>query len=80
MSRVLVLGGTGSIGRLGVARLLELDDQSRVLTRDPDRARRVLPDTAEVVARDLNDTAGLILPPLPIWPGIQIPGQKAFGT
>ena len=59
MSRVLVLGGTGSIGRLVVARLLELDDQPRVLTRDPDRAHRVLPDTAELVAGDLNDTAGV---------------------
>ncbi len=44
MNRVLIIGGTGSIGRLVTARLLELGRLPRVLTRDPDRARRSLPD------------------------------------
>ena len=48
MSTVLVLGGAGSIGRLVATRLLELGDQPRVLTRNPDRARRSLPDGVEV--------------------------------
>ena len=59
MSTVLVLGGTGSIGRLVVTRLLELGDQPRVLTRNPDRPRRALPDGVEVVAGDLADGASL---------------------
>lgn len=59
MSTVLVLGGTGSIGRLVVARLLELGDTPRVLTRNPDRARRALPAGAEIVAGDLTDTTSV---------------------
>ncbi|MEU8473208.1 hypothetical protein AB0F30_35985 [Streptomyces sp. NPDC029006] len=46
---VLIIGGTGSIGRLVAARLLELGRLPRVLTRDPDRARRSLPSGVEVV-------------------------------
>jgi uncharacterized protein YbjT (DUF2867 family) len=59
MSTVLVLGGTGSIGRLVAARLTELGDQPRVLTRNPDRARRSLPDGVAVVAGDISDAASL---------------------
>lgn len=57
MSTVLVLGGTGSIGRLVAARLTGLGDQPRVLTRNPDRARRSLPDGVAVVAGDISDAA-----------------------
>jgi len=59
MKHVLVLGGTGSIGRLVVARLVELGDQPRVLTRDPDRARRTLPPGTETVAGHLTDPASI---------------------
>lgn len=59
MSRVLVLCGTGSIGRLVVRRLLELGDDPRVLTRDSDRARRVAGPGIAVVAGDLTETAGV---------------------
>ncbi|ALO92406.1 NAD-dependent epimerase/dehydratase [Streptomyces hygroscopicus subsp. limoneus] len=55
MSRVLIIGGTGSIGRLVAARLLELGRLPRVLTRDPARARRALPAGVEVVAGELAD-------------------------
>ncbi|WP_046730733.1 NAD(P)H-binding protein [Streptomyces humi] len=55
INRVLVIGGTGSIGRLVAARLLELGRLPRVLSRDPDRARRSLPDGVEVVAGELAD-------------------------
>ncbi|MEU9794688.1 NAD(P)H-binding protein [Streptomyces sparsogenes] len=55
INRVLIIGGTGSIGRLVAARLLELGRLPRVLTRDPDRARRALPDGVEVVAGELAD-------------------------
>ena len=59
MSTVLVLGGTGSIGRLVVARLGELGDQPRVLTRNPDRARRSLPHGVDLVAGHISDAASL---------------------
>ncbi len=63
MTRVLVIGGTGSIGRLVVARLLEVGATPRVLTRDADRARRTLVPVVgtdvEVVAGELTDAAGL---------------------
>jgi len=59
MSTVVVVGGTGSIGRLVATRLLEPGDQPRVLTRNPDRARRALPDGVEVVAGDIADAATL---------------------
>lgn len=59
MSAVLLLGGTGSIGRLVVRRLLELGDQPRVLTRDADRARRTLGADVEIVDGDLTDVASL---------------------
>jgi uncharacterized protein YbjT (DUF2867 family) len=59
VGRVLVIGATGSVGRLVVRRLEELGDQPRALSRDPDRARRVLGATTEVVAGDLTDPASL---------------------
>jgi uncharacterized protein YbjT (DUF2867 family) len=59
MSRVLVLGGTGSIGRLVVARLLDLGDHARVVTRSHARARRSLPAGVEVVPGDLSDVASI---------------------
>jgi uncharacterized protein YbjT (DUF2867 family) len=55
MSRVLLLGGSGSVGRLVARRLLEVGDEPRVLTRNTDRARPVLADGVDVVAGDLTD-------------------------
>jgi uncharacterized protein YbjT (DUF2867 family) len=55
----LVLGGTGSIGRLVVARLLERGDSVRVVTRDVDRARGALPVSAEIVLGDLSDVGSI---------------------
>ena len=45
IGRLLVIGATGSVGRLVVQRLPALDGQPRALTRDVARARRV-PGTA----------------------------------
>ena len=62
MSRTLVLGGTGSIGRLVVARLAELGQHPRFLTRNPHRARGVLADrvnAVDVVAGDLSDASSV---------------------
>ncbi|KQW45920.1 epimerase [Nocardioides sp. Root1257] len=55
MSRVLVLGGTGSIGRLVVSRLRELDESPLVLSRDPGRASKVVGAEVHVVRGDLTD-------------------------
>jgi NAD(P)-dependent dehydrogenase (short-subunit alcohol dehydrogenase family) len=58
-NRVLVLGGTGSIGRLVVPRPLELTDQVRVVCRNGDPARRSLPLGTEVVDGDVTDAASV---------------------
>jgi uncharacterized protein YbjT (DUF2867 family) len=50
---VLVVGATGSIGRLVVEEAVRKGHAVRALARDPGRARRLLPDV-EVVAGDLT--------------------------
>lgn len=52
--RVLVLGGTGTIGREVLALLAERGVAARTLTRDPERARTVLGPEAEIVRGDLT--------------------------
>jgi uncharacterized protein YbjT (DUF2867 family) len=63
MSGILVLGGTGSIGRLVLQRLVELGDDPRVLTRDPARARRLIGgdkrQDIDIASGDLTDTRSL---------------------
>lgn len=58
VTTVLVVGATGSIGRLVVTTALERGLQVRALVRDVDRGRRLLPG-ADVVAGDLADAATL---------------------
>lgn len=53
-SPVLVLGGTGRIGSLVVERLLAEGRPVRVLTRDPEKARRRLGQDCEFVTGDLT--------------------------
>ena len=43
--RVLVLGGTGSVGRLVVQALLNHDISARLLSRDPRKAKRMFATT-----------------------------------
>lgn len=57
--RVLVLGGTGSVGREVVAALVDRGTAVRVLTRDPESARRRVPEAAELVSGDVADPASL---------------------
>jgi uncharacterized protein YbjT (DUF2867 family) len=59
VGQVLVIGATGSIGRLVVRRLEELGSRPRALSRDVERARRVLGADTEVVAGDVSDPASL---------------------
>lgn len=56
---VLLIGGTGSIGREVVRRLDEQGHRARVLTRDVGRAQRSLPPTVEAVQGDLTNVASL---------------------
>ncbi len=56
---VLVLGGTGHLGRFVVAALLERGVAVRVLSRDPGRARAVLGDRVEILQGDLCDPASV---------------------
>jgi uncharacterized protein YbjT (DUF2867 family) len=57
MTRVLVTGATGNIGRQVVAKLLSTDSHIRALTRNPDTAD--LPPRVEVVRGDLTDAESL---------------------
>ena len=52
MNRILVIGGTGNVGRLVVYQLAATGARFRVMTRNPDAAR--LPAHAEVVRGDLT--------------------------
>ena len=51
---VLVVGATGSVGRLVVAEAVWQGYSTRALVRDPDRARRQLPDEAELMVGDVT--------------------------
>lgn len=57
MSRILVTGATGTVGRQVVSQLLATDCQVRALTRNPGTAS--LPDTVEIVGGDLTDADSL---------------------
>jgi len=51
--RVLVTGATGKVGHAVAEALLERGDDVRALVRDPDRAARVVPEGAQLVAGDV---------------------------
>ncbi|HTT25627.1 MAG TPA: NAD(P)H-binding protein [Thermoplasmata archaeon] len=57
--RVLVVGGTGFVGRRLVPVLIRENRSVRVLARRPEAARRLLPPSTEVVPGDLLDPASL---------------------
>jgi uncharacterized protein YbjT (DUF2867 family) len=59
MQRVLVIGGTGTLGRPVVRRMLHEGMQVRVLTRDPDKAFRLLPADIEIIQGNLQNVSGL---------------------
>lgn len=67
--RVLVLGGTGSIGRAIVRRLGSAGHQVRALARSPEAAERLLVLGAEPVAGDLAAPA--------LWTGAVVPEVDA---
>lgn len=51
---ILVTGATGRIGRRVVERLVAAQQSVRALVRDPEKARRLLPDSVEIVEGDLG--------------------------
>lgn len=58
--RTLVIGGTRGTGLLIVQRLLDANHEVRVLARNPQAARRNVPDQAQIVRGDLAEHASLL--------------------
>lgn len=58
-ARILVVGGTGTVGREVVGKLVQSGQAVRALARDPARAASLLGRGVEVVAGDLRDSASL---------------------
>ena len=56
---ILVVGGTGFVGRRLVPALIRARRSVRVLARSPEAAVGVLPPSAEVIAGDLLDPESL---------------------
>ena len=56
MKPVLILGGTGHYGRHIVSSLSRRDEAVRVLTRNPDNAKKLFDDQVEIMAGDITDT------------------------
>lgn len=59
LNTVLVVGATGSIGRLAVAESIASGFRTRALVRDRAKATRVLPATAEIVVGDVTEPESL---------------------
>jgi len=57
--RVLVVGATGGVGQLTVAKLLEKDYQVRVLVRNAEKAQKMFDDQVEIVVGDIRDPTTL---------------------
>jgi NADH dehydrogenase len=56
---ILIVGGTGLLGRHVVHRLTDRSEQVRVLTRDPAAARELTLDGVQAVRGDLRDQASV---------------------
>ena len=57
--RALVTGATGKVGHATVRALLAKGHEVRALVRDPERARAVVPEGAELVRGDVTDPPSL---------------------
>lgn len=60
MERILVIGGTGRIARPVVRELVKAGYSVRVMARDPQRSRSLLPVAVEWCQGDLQDRAALV--------------------
>lgn len=54
---IVVIGATGTIGSIVVARLVDRGRPVRAVTRDPHRASRILPPGAEITTGDILSVA-----------------------
>ena len=55
----LITGATGNVGGELVTQLIDAGHNVRAYVRNPDKARRQLPEVAEIAIGDLDDTAAL---------------------
>jgi uncharacterized protein YbjT (DUF2867 family) len=60
MKKILVIGGTGTLGKVMVAQLLNIGSNVRVLTRNPQRAASLKELGIEVVSGDLLNKESLL--------------------
>jgi uncharacterized protein YbjT (DUF2867 family) len=56
---ILVTGGTGNIGQVLVKELLRAGEPVRVLARNPEKAKKLLPESIEVAIGQFEDTPSL---------------------
>ena len=59
MDKILFIGGHGMLGRPVIRHLVDEGFTVRVLARDPEKARALLPPEAEVVQGDLEDVSSV---------------------
>ena len=59
INRVLVVGATGGVGQLTVAKLLEKALTVRVLVRDAEKAQKMFNDRVEIIVGDIRDRTTL---------------------
>jgi uncharacterized protein YbjT (DUF2867 family) len=52
---ILIVGGTGNVGRHVVSSLVERGERVRVLSRAPAKARQIVCNRGEIVQGDLTD-------------------------
>ncbi|WP_158862269.1 NAD(P)H-binding protein [Leifsonia sp. AG29] len=57
--KFLITGATGNVGGELVTELLDAGHQVRAYVRNPEKARQLLPEAAELAIGDLDDTAAL---------------------
>ena len=57
--RVLIIGATGTIGRLAVDAAVRHGLEIRALARNPERARKILPAGVDIIKGDLEDPSTL---------------------
>jgi uncharacterized protein YbjT (DUF2867 family) len=73
---VLVVGATGNVGRHVVKHLVKSGHRVRALTRDPDKAARLLGTEVEIVKGDLDDPASLA----PALEGVEVASLATAST
>jgi uncharacterized protein YbjT (DUF2867 family) len=76
--RVLVVGATGGVGQLAVAKLLDQGWQVRVLTRSAEKAKKMFGDRVEVAIGDIRQAESLSAAMPDITHLIAVTGTTAF--